>query len=283
MRFRSTLLCLALLLWLLVPTAAEPVGAGLSNYVRLQRGNVSTLETAIVTLQGPKSQRLDLVAAVHLAEPTYYQQLNSKFRGYQGVLYELILPEAMAGQPLPSKLEGGGALSGMQSTLARSLGLVTQLDQIDYSPTNFIHADLSQEGLSRVMDGRQESILSYFQKAMASNQGPMNLGVSEAELAELDLMAIMAGKPSPKDRKTLKNLLAHTLTSSDGVLASLEDTALVAERNKAALTVLNREIGAGKKKLAIFYGAAHMPGIESQLVKKGWKRTQTTWLPAWHL
>lgn len=283
MRFRSTLLCLALLLWLLAPTTAEPSAVGLSNYVRLQRGNVNTLETAIVTLQGPKSQRLDLIAAVHLAEPTYYQQLNSKFRGYQGVLYELILPEAMAGQPLPSKLEGGGALSGMQSTLARSLGLVTQLVQIDYSPTNFIHADLSQEGLSRVMDGRQESILSYFQKAMASNKGPMNLGVSEAELAELDLMAIMAGKPSPKDRKTLKNLLAHTLTSSDGVLASLEDTALVAERNKAALKVLDREVRAGKKKLAIFYGAAHMPGIENQLVQQGWKRAQTTWLPAWHL
>lgn len=283
MSFRLNFLCFAFLLWLFVPTVAESASPGLSNYVRLQRGQISTLETAIVTLQGPKNQRLDLISAVHLAEPTYYQQLNSKFRGYQAVLYELILPEAMAGQPLPSKLEGGGALSGMQSTLARSLGLVTQLDQIDYSPANFVHADLSQEGLSRTMDGREESILSYFQKAMASGKGPTNLGVSEAELASLDLMAIMSGKPSSQDRKTLKTLLAHTLTSSDGLLSSLEDTALVAERNKAALRVLEREVRAGKKKLAIFYGAAHMPGIENQLKQQGWKRTQTTWLPAWRL
>ncbi len=283
MRFRSTLLYVALLLSFLVPTAAQPASPGLSSYVRLQHGQTNTLETAIVTLQGPKNQRLDLISAVHLAEPTYYQQLNTKFRGYQAVLYELVLPEAMVGQRLPSKLEGGGTLSGMQSTLARSLGLVTQLDQIDYSPTNFVHADLSQEGLSRAMDGRQESILSYFQKAMASNTGPMNLGVSEAELAELDFMAIMAGRPSAQNRKTLKTLFAHTLTSSDGILSSLEDTALVTERNKAALRVLEQEIRAGKKKLAIFYGAAHMPGIENQLKQQGWKRTQTTWLPAWHL
>ncbi len=283
MRFRQHLALWAALFFLMLPALAEAPKSAMSNYVRLQRGEVTTLETAVVTLQGPQKQRLDLVAAVHLAEPTYYQALNKRFQGYQAVLYELILPESMAGQPLPSKLEAGGAVSSLQSTLASSLGLSTQLDQVDYSPANFVHADLSQEGLSKVMESRQESLMSYFQKAMASNKGPADFGVTETELTNLNMMAILAGKPSPQDRKTLKTLFAHALTSSDGLLSSLEDTALVSERNKAALQVLEREVRSGKKKLALFYGAAHMPGIEKQLRLQGWTPTQTTWLPAWRL
>ena len=283
MRFRQHLALWAALFFLMLPALAEAPKSAMSNYVRLQRGEVTTLETAVVTLQGPQKQRLDLVAAVHLAEPTYYQALNKRFQGYQAVLYELILPESMAGQPLPTKLEAGGAVSSLQSTLASSLGLSTQLDQVDYSPANFVHADLSQEGLSKVMESRQESLMSYFQKAMASNKGPADFGVTETELTNLNMMAILAGKPSPQDRKTLKTLFAHALTSSDGLLSSLEDTALVSERNKAALQVLEREVRSGKKKLALFYGAAHMPGIEKQLRLQGWTPTQTTWLPAWRL
>ncbi len=280
---RSRLLLSYLLLYLfLLPAVAEPARPGVSDYVRLQKGTPSVLETAIVTMTGPNAQRLDLVSAVHLADASYYQQLNTKFRGYQAVLYELVLPEEMAGQPLPSNLgsEGGG-LSGIQSTLARSLGLTTQLEQIDYSAANFVHADLSREGLSRAMDGRQESLLSYFQKAMASSGGITNLGVSEAELAQLDFVAIMSGQANARDRKTLKKLLASALTSSDGVMAGMEDTAILAERNKAALKAVDIALKGGKKKLALFYGAAHMPDLETRLRQKGWKRTEVNWLPAW--
>lgn len=279
---RSRFLLPYLLLYLfLLPVSAEPARPGVSDYVRLQKGAPSVLETAIVTMTGPNAQRLDLVSAVHLADASYYQQLNSKFRGYQAVLYELVLPEEMAGQPLPSNLGSEEGLSGIQSTLARSLGLTTQLEQVDYSAPNFVHADLSREGLSRAMDGRQESLLSYFQKAMASSGGVTNLGVSEAELAQLDLMAIMSGQANARDRKTLKKLLASALTSSDGVMAGMEDTAILAERNKAALKAVDTAVKGGQKKLALFYGAAHMPDLETRLRQKGWKRTGVNWLPAW--
>lgn len=279
---RSRFLLPYLLLYLfLLPVSAEPARPGVSDYVRLQKGAPSVLETAIVTMTGPNAQRLDLVSAVHLADASYYQQLNSKFRGYQAVLYELVLPEEMAGQPLPSNLGSEEGLSGIQSTLARSLGLTTQLEQVDYSAPNFIHADLSREGLSRAMDGRQESLLSYFQKAMASSGGVTNLGVSEAELAQLDFMAIMSGQANARDRKTLKKLLASALTSSDGVMAGMEDTAILAERNKAALKAVDTAVKGGQKKLALFYGAAHMPDLETRLRQKGWKRTGVNWLPAW--
>lgn len=278
-----TRLCLIPFLFclLLTPLQAEPAKAKLSDYVRLSSGSANVLETAVVTMTGPRGQRLDLVSAVHLADPSYYQALNARFRGYQAVLYELILPAEMAGQRLPSELSGGGAMSGLQSTLARSMGLTTQLSGIDYSAGNFIHADLTQEGLASLMQGRQESLLTYFQKAMASSAKGPALGVTEAELAQLDFAALLSGQASARDQKTLKKLLATALTSSDGVMAGMEDTAILAERNKAALGVVDRTVASGRTKLALFYGVAHMPDLEARLRQKGWRRSSTSWLAAW--
>lgn len=280
MRLQLSLPALLLLL-LLGPVRAETPRSGISDYVRVVKGPITQLQTAVVTLRGPKGQRLDLVSAVHLADFSYYQDLNTRFRGYQTVLYELVLPEKIAGQRLPSKLGNEGALSGAQATLARSLGLTTQLEKIDYSAPNFVHADLSQEALSRTMETRNESLLSYFQKAMSNSSKVTDLGVTEAELGALDVMALMRGEAKPQDRKTLKKLMSTVLTSSDGVMASLEDTAVVAERNKAALRALDQSLASGSKKLALFYGAAHMPVLELKLKREGWTRTEVSWLPAW--
>ena len=40
---------------------------------------------------------------------------------------------------------------------------------------------------------------------------------------------------------------------------------LISGRNKVALDVLRKEIAAGKKKIAIFYGAGHMPDFQKRL------------------
>jgi hypothetical protein len=50
-----------------------------------------------------------------------------------------------------------------------------------------------------------------------------------------------------------------------------------------ALEVMDKQIAAGKKRLAIFYVAAHLADMEARLLKKGFKRTQTEWLKAWNL
>ena len=43
----------------------------------------------------------------------------------------------------------------MQSTLAHSLGLVFQLDAIDYDRANFLNSDLSIEQIQGIMGGSQ--------------------------------------------------------------------------------------------------------------------------------
>ena len=48
--------------------------------------------------------------------------------------------------------------------------------------------------------------------------------------------------------------------------------------------VAGREIKRGRKRLAIFYGAAHMPDMESRLVKKmHFKKQSVRYLKAWDL
>ena len=59
---------------------------------------------------------------------------------------------------------------------------------------------------------------------------------------------------------------------------------LVADRNKKACQVLTRQIVAGQKKLAIFYGAAHMPDFDRRLLRDfGLERQGQEWLTAWDL
>ena len=50
------------------------------------------------------------------------------------------------------------------------------------------------------------------------------------------------------------------------------------------MEVLKREIAAGKKEMAIFYGAGHLPDMERRLMSDfKMKRGGQTWLEAWEL
>ena len=273
---------LLLLLFFLVPALAEG-GNDLTPFIRY-KATPGTVETSVVTMRNARGQEIDLISAVHVGSPTYYAGLNKKFKGYDAVLYELVLPDEMAGQPLPSQMETGSGVSGIQGMIAQAMGLTTQIDKINYSAANFVHADLTRNGLAQKMAARQENLMSYMMKALSSSTGTIDesqLGVTEQELAELDFMAVMSGRTSAKDRKVLKKLFGASLASSGGLLSSLSDSALIADRNEAALAVARKETQAGKRRLAIFYGAAHMPDMKKRLEKQGWKASGTEWIKAW--
>ena len=85
----------------------------------------------------------------------------------------------------------------------------------------------------------------------------------------------------------LKYLLARQFNELERLTAGLdgkEGSVILTERNTVALNVLAKELKAGRKNLAIFYGAAHMPDIEKRMVEKmGFEREGTRWLNAWDL
>ena len=59
---------------------------------------------------------------------------------------------------------------------------------------------------------------------------------------------------------------------------------LVVDRNAEALKGLQRQLVDGKRKIAIFYGAAHMPDFDKRLRNDfGLERTKQEWVAAWDL
>ncbi len=252
----------------------------LSPYVKYQPGK---LQTSIVTLQDSTGRTIDLVSVVHIADAPYYKQLNQTFRSYDAVLYEMILPDEMAGRQLPSQMSSDSGVGNLQAMLASSLGLTTQLAGIDYSPRNFVHADLTTSGFQQGMQQRQESMLTYLQKAMSSsgNLSMDSFDITEEELSRLNFMSLMTGSATPQEQTTFKKLMASAVASSGGVMGAMSDTTILAGRNRAALQALETQLAKGSRKVALFYGAAHMPDLRRSLRAQGWKAVESRWLTAW--
>jgi hypothetical protein len=259
-----------------------------SRFVRLSRDENNqplALESAIVRYV-PKDRRksapiVDLIAAVHIGEKSYYEQLNREFEGYDAVLYELVAPE---GTRVP---KGGGSGSGsfvsmVQKAMKNILELEFQLQVIDYTRANMVHADMSPAQFAESMNKRGESMISMFIKMMMramTQEDPQNTSASDTQL----LMALF-----DKNRAmALKRIMAEQFQSMDGMLSAIEGangSTLIGERNKIALEVLRKQIGEGKKKLAIFYGGGHMPDIDKRLRSQfGLVPVSTRWLVAWDL
>jgi hypothetical protein len=104
-------------------------------------------------------------------------------------------------------------------------------------------------------------------------------GVKGTELP--DLRSLITDKAAPSK---IKRLLAEQFDNLENGLGPTLNTILVADRNQAALKVMQKEMAKGKKKIGIFYGAAHMPDFEKRLREDyGLVPVETTWLPAWDL
>ena len=288
--FAALLLLLLTRLSLAVePAAARPADAkAKSEFLRLQRDKDKqplSLETAIVRCAPAKGARrsptVDLVAAVHIADPAYYRQLNREFKNYDAVLYELVASEENK-TPRPDSSAGNNPVSLLQNGMKNLLDLEFQLKGIDYTRKNMVHADMSPEQFSRSMRERGESAWTMIARMLGyamSKQNQAADGPSDAQL----LAALF-----DKNRAlALKRVLAEQFTASDDALAALDGaggSTLISGRNQVALDVLKTEIAAGKKKIAIFYGAGHMPNMLKRLRDDfGMTPVNTRWLVAWDL
>jgi len=258
------------------------------KYLRVQTGERNqpvALQTAIVSYQGKSSTGqpvlVDLVGVVHIGDRAYYDQLNKLFESYDAVLYELVAP---AGTKIP---KGGGEkrirhpMTAAQRMMQSVLELDYQLDRIDYTKDNFIHADMTPKEFSESMKARDESFLKMFFRILgqsAAMQGQAG-SVGDAQL----LAALFS-----KDRSLrLKRLMSRQFEQMEVMLGGFngpDGSTIITERNKKALSVLRRELTAGKKRVAIFYGAGHLPDMDERLrAKFNMKRKKATWLTAWGL
>lgn len=255
-----------------------------SEYARIAvdaNGHAQALQLAAIRYtRADDGAIVDLVGAVHIGDRAYYAALNDRFAGYDAVLYELIAPEDHG--PVGRGERGGGWLSGAQEALTALLGLSYQLDEIDYTAPNFVHADLSPDGLAENMRERGESLYVYFWRtvfAAMEDYGRDPLGLENSRV----LADLLGGG----NADTLKVTLALELTNIDrarSLLSGDQGSAVIEARNAHALDVLRRELDNGKRRVAIFYGVAHLPDLEEQLLREpGFLRTGADWIDAWWL
>lgn len=279
--------CLLLLLLLFTWAFAEvkphrPIRCQRDNYAQLV-----SMDTSITRFRHPtQGYTVDLISVVHVGSPAYYARLNKLFRKYDAVLYELIA-DSSEGRPIPARSGPvpDNPLGAMQSGLSSVLGLEFQLKHIDYSPKNFVHADFSGEELQASMANNNESFLQIVMRSLQG--GNIDNPEADQELTQVNLMRVATNSASPEDRVHLRRALALLFSKPEQTIELLEGPgggSLLAGRNQKALSVLRQQVAAGKKNIAIFYGAAHMLDMEKRLLRDfGVKYQNQSWIPAWDL
>ncbi len=282
----------------------EPEGP---EYVRIrknERNLAAALETSVIAFGDSRQfpdKTVDLVGAIHLGEPQYYEQLNKLFKDYDVLLFEAVMPEAAVQRGLrpgggkashrdgPSDEEewneakiGMQAISVLQLGMKDALGLEFQLAGVNYTASNFVHADMTQEEFERVMAARGESFSEMLLREMGKaalaqqNENPV--------ASQLDLMfSLLTSDRIYRVRRIAAVQLAKA-SVGDAFAGPDGTSTIITERNKKALKVLRKELQGKAKKIGIFYGAGHFADMEKRLIEEfGFERQSEKWLTAWKL
>lgn len=262
--FFATLTCLI--------SAGEPQTA--TDFIRVERSEEKVLLQPALATYEKDGVKVSLIGAVHIADKTYYTDLNKRFKNYDRVLFEMIGGDQLE-KIHEQEAEGGKAdespLGKVYQMVSTFLALADQKTEIDYSAENFVHADLTMEEYQSLQEEREESLLGFAMEAAETS------GIKNQPSTMALMQAVMTG-----DSKKAKLLLIDTLARGDEAMGGLtKPTVVINDRNAKALQILDSQIAKGDKNLGIFYGAAHFPAMEKTLLAKGYKKSKHEWLNAW--
>jgi hypothetical protein len=281
-----------------------------TEYMRVLRPDAGTVQLQIALKKFAPARgsgpAVWLAAASHLGETNYYAALQRHLDGQGLVLFEAVKDSPSRNGPK----QGGTGPAGnatndgleataeweeasLQSTLARSLGLLFQLRAIDYSRPHFRNSDLSVPEIQKLLS------------ANMPGDGPGDPAGAEGSFATL--LQIMDGTTflgaiahfgvrilgtNPKLQGLAKLTLIETIGQLEGDLSQIKGLppewqkllqVLIQSRNQAVLRDLKRELARPKppKSVSILYGAAHMADLEQRLrTDLGYQPAEETWLTA---
>jgi hypothetical protein len=262
-------------------------GAGLPDYIRYQEDKATArLEVAIKTFALPSGQKIDLIGVVHIADAAYYQELNRRFGNYDAVLFELVGdPAALTANPPGADLrqKSGHPVTALQQAASGYLKLSFQLEAIDYTRKNMVHADTSQEEFAKMQQERGENMMTLFARAM---QAQLRRDLDPTVTNEFDTFALIRILLSEDSALEFKKALAKSFDQMEAMTAAMEGTdgsAVLSGRNDVVVKKIQEVLGRKKQRhIAVFYGGAHMPGIEAALLNDMKAKAEgEEWLAAW--
>jgi len=278
-----------------VPLKIEPVMKTVQTDEGTYELRLASRTLAPLSGQGPKVR---LVAAIHIADREYYRQVQRILDGDAITLFE-----GVSNKKDDFKKQGPVRRpEALYTKMADALGLISQYEGIDYRREHFHNADLTQgEMLARLRgetlttpkpEGPDQVLGAPAKQAEAKYQAlteVMNGGGLTGVMANIGLAFI---KHNPRLRATmLLGIIGTDPTASEQAMAKQLGgesgrriaRLIVEERNQEAVSGLRRFIGQRKagETIALFYGAAHLEGIEDALVRRfGYVPESTEWLVA---
>jgi hypothetical protein len=283
-----SLASLALLLVCIAARADDPTTAPASRtheflrFVDDGKGG-GTLQVAEMAYKNDAGVVVHLVGAVHIAEPAFYHGLNDEFKTYDALLYEMVKPRG-AGVPHPGQAPAS-AIGMFQHWMKDVLKLDYQLDDVDYTAPNFVHADLDWETFEAMQSQRGESMFTIMLQSMLHSMAQQTAGQNRGK--DLGLIDLVVMLQAPDRARQMKLMIAQQFGDLEDQMSGLtgpDGSVIISERNKKALSVLQETIDSGKKNVAIFYGAAHLADMSERLAAMGFKPDGSpTWHVAWDM
>jgi len=245
------------------------------------------LDTAVVHFESKNGKQndptVDLVAAIHIGDKEYYEQLNRLFENYDVVLYELVAEEGTRIDKKMLEKEPPSTLGRMQTGMADVLKLVHQLHHIDYTKKNMKHADMDPDRfLKRMIDDGE--LGKIFARAMIYSFQQSGGGDSDKSAGKMFGTFLATRDKSTALKRAMSVELSKEIDDQIWIFEGNDGSTLIKERNDCAFKKLKEAIKSGKKKIAIFYGAAHLRDMAERLENEyKMKPVKTTWLKAWDM
>jgi hypothetical protein len=290
-------------LWLLLPVLSlggDEEGPSAFDRFSLLGSWEAVLETAIVAYRDPQGVEVSLVAAYHVGEPGYYRALQRNLDAFEVLIYEGWTPEARAaglGEAGGRESETGddfldflidASNRASDFVFGRVLGFVSQWNRIDYKRPRFLNADMDLRTFNRRAreTGEFRAGLSALPSLFRAYLHDIAHRLIHHPSSTEDLRVLVRALRAGKWRRGLKYLVLREaarivdLPEEEEAEKTLKVT--LGERNEIVLEALGEQIRAGKRRIGVFYGAAHMPGLERALVGDlGFRKVGERWLVAW--
>lgn len=196
--------------------------------------------------------------------------------GGDGEARDLVANAAANAEPLSS----GG--DGIQAQLATALGLAFQLEAMDYGRDRWICSDMAADELNRALAARDVDF-AVLEGTLAGSSLPARIGK-----IMLGLMRALDKFVDNAISDTMKVMMIEMLGDPAmldvglGQMPGLADV-LIDERNQVVMDDLEVILAAHPeaKRVAIFYGAGHMPDLGERLQdQRGYEPADAKWLRA---
>ena len=142
------------------------------DFIRFKESETSaSLETASAKYTHKDGTTVELIGVVHIADKVYYEKLNEKFKHYDALLYEMVGGDP--DKPLTKEDLQANKKNPMrffQLLIGGMMKLDFQLDHIDYTAKNFVHADMTLKTFQDRQKAKGENLLSLLEKSIEAQE-----------------------------------------------------------------------------------------------------------------